>query len=181
VTIRVGGVKLCIVPNIVSKLALICAVTAAGCALRPPPAFRDAPGSGPITNPFVPASMIVHPLTRLDTDAAGKRWLYCHLEFRDSWGDTVKAAGKLDLQLYRSSGARGMGRQELVWTVDLADLEQNSSLYDPATRTYRLPLEGPPAWLGEKSPEGPRGRLRAIFSTGGPREGMRTLEAEFPL
>jgi hypothetical protein len=149
--------------------------------MRPPEPFHDTPGSGPITNPFVPASMVIHPLTRLDSDASGKRWLYCHLEFRDSWGDSAKAAGKLELQLYRPSGTRGLGRQELVWSVDLADLEQNASLYDPATRTYRLPLESPPAWLSQPTAEGPRAHLRAVFTTGGPREGERKLEAEFPL
>lgn len=161
-----------------------CAVLAA-CQMRPPPAFRDTPGSGPITNPFVPASMVIHPLTRVDIDASGRLWLYCHVEFRDSWGDTVKAAGQLTIELYKPSGPRagGLGRQELVWKIDISDLERNASLYDPATRTYRLPLENPPRWLVEApvSPDLPQGRLRAEFTTGGAREGVRTLEGEFAL
>jgi hypothetical protein len=160
---------------------MVAVLAAGGCGVPPPKPFRDIPGEGPITNPFVPASMIIHPLTRLDTDASGKRWLYCHIEFRDSWGDPVKATGKLDVELYRPSGTRGLGRQETVWTIDMADLDQNASLYDPATRTYRLPLENPPAWLSQPTPEGPRARLRAVLVTGGAREGERILEAEFPL
>lgn len=158
---------------------------AGSCGNRPPPAFRDVPGSGPITNPFIPASMIIHPLTRLDEDAAGRLWLYCHIEFKDSWGDNVKSTGMLDLELYRPSGPRsaGMGRQELVWRVDLTDLERNASLYDPATRTYRLPLENPPRWLLEPplAPDLPLARLRAVLVTGGAREGTRELEDEFTL
>lgn len=157
----------------------------AGCGTRPPPAFRDVPGQGPITNPFVPASMIIHPLTRLDVDASGRLWLYCHVEFKDSWGDNVKSTGALAIELYRATGPRasGLGKQELVWNVDLSDLERNASLYDAATRTYRLPLENPPRWLLEPAAAAdlPQGRLRVQCTTGGAREGTRTLEDEYPL
>lgn len=166
------------------KLGVLIALCA-GCTTRPPPVFRDTPGSGPITNPFVPAVMSIHPLTRVDIDSSGRRWLYCHIEFKDSWGDTIKAVGALTLELYRPTGPRatGLGRQELVWKVDLSDLEQNASLYDPATRTYRLPLENPPPWLTDAppGPDLPQARLRAVCITGGAREGTRTLEDEFPL
>lgn len=136
-----------------------------------------------MANPFVPAQLIIHPLTRLDNDSTGKLWLYCHVEFRDAWGDTIKAVGKLQIQLYKPVGGRasGLGSQELVWNVDLGDLEQNASLYDPATRTYRLPLENPPAWTARAGRDGARARLRAVLVTPGPRGERRTLESEFAL
>lgn len=155
-----------------------------GCGQRPS-TFKDFPGSGPVINPFVPAIMTIHPLTRVDKDPSGKMWIYCHIEFKDSWGDTVKAAGTLQVQLYRPTGLRaaGPGKQELVWNVDLSDMEKNASLYDPATRTYRLPLENPPAWLAQPTAEAglPKARLKAIFTTSGARSGTRVLEDEFAL
>lgn len=165
----------------VAALTVCVLAGAQGCGSHTRVDFRDTPGSGPVTNPFVPASMVIHPLTRVDADAKSRQWLFCHVEFKDSWGDTVKAVGKLTVELYRPTGPRsaGLGRQELVWTVDMSDLERNASLYDPATRTYRLPLENPPTWLTDRTPDQPRGRLRAVFVTGGAREGTRTLEAEF--
>jgi hypothetical protein len=166
---------------------VLCALLAslASCGVKPKAPFTDKPGSGTVENPFVPASMTIHPLTRLDTDSNNKLWIYCHIEFKDSWGDSVKAVGALQVQLYRPTGGRaaGPGKQELVWNVDLTDLQKNAGLYDPATRTYRLPLENPPSWLRDPAPESdlPKARLRAVFTTSGPRGEVRTLEDEFPL
>lgn len=143
-------------------------------------------GKGPVVNPFIPALMTIHPLTRVDKDPAGKMWIYCHIEFKDSWGDTVKAAGTLEVQLIRPTGVRGSGQgvQEMVWKVDLSDLEKNASLYDPATRTYRLPLENPPGWLAQPGNEldGPKARIKAVFTTPGAKnDTVRKLEDEFAL
>jgi hypothetical protein len=171
----------------ISLLAVcLCAANLTACRLKPDDPFKDRPGTGgPVENPFVPASMTIHALTRIDTDPAGKLWIYCHIEFKDAWGDNVKAAGQLQVQLYRPAGPRaaGPGRQEVVWTVDLLDLKKNASFYDPATRTYRLPLENPPEWLRGPAPEAdlPKARLKAIFTTSGPRGEIRTLEDEFAL
>lgn len=137
-----------------------------------------------LTNPFAPVAMTIHPLTRIDRDAAGELWIICHIELRDAWGDPVKGAGQLQIQLYRPIGGRlsGHGVQELTWDVDLADMERNASHYDAATRTYRLPLREPPAWLAE-APDSSvaRGLLRAVFTTAGPQGEALELEHEFAL
>lgn len=155
------------------------------CRMRPPDPFKDRPGTGPVDNPFVAASMTIHPLTRIDTDAAGKLWIYCHIEFKDAWGDTVKSAGTLQVQLYRpvSSRVAGPGRQETVWNVDLTDLKKNASFYDPATRTYRLPFENPPEWLRGPPAEKdlPRATLKAVYTSSGPGGEIREMQDEFSL
>jgi hypothetical protein len=124
----------------------------------------------------------IHPLSRIDKDAQGRPLIVCHLELRDEWGDPCKATGALEVQLYRPVGARqgGLGVQELKWDVNLSNLEMQR-LYDPSTRTYRLELEGAPAWvLGEGSPRGEViARLRAVLETSGPQGERRTLTSEY--
>jgi hypothetical protein len=165
-------------------LALAAAAGGGGCALRPHSPMTGQAAKG-VPYPFAPASLSVHPLTRVDRDAAGKLWIICHLELRDAWGDPCKATGALQVQLYRPVGARsgGLGVQELAWDVNLSDLERNASLYDPATRTYRLPLEDAPAWLAAstRDREVPVARLRAVLTTTGARGEERVLEDEFAL
>lgn len=166
-----------------------------GCAVRPKsPLAHQSAGPGGVQNPFAVASMHIHPLTRLDHDTAGALILVCHLEFKDAWDDTCKGVGKLSVQLYRPSGGRasGLGSQELAWDVDLGSLDTNAALYDPATRTYRIPLDGVPGWVAAGSGPGaanqpnqdrdlPRARLRAVFTTPGPRGEERVLEDEYPI
>jgi len=172
-------------PRLLYAGALLVAL-GAGCAARPrPPIAGHAERSG-ILNPFGPAAMAIHPLTRVDRDAQGRLWIICHIELRDAWGDTCKSTGQLQVQLYRPVGGRasGLGSQELIWNVDLSDLDRNASLYDPATRTYRLPLEDAPAWLatgGDRPRDLPIARLRAVLVTTGPRGEERVLESEFAL
>lgn len=162
------------------------AVLAAGCALRPKgPMQGQLAGPGAIANPFAAASLHIHPLTRLDRDEAGRVWIICHIELKDAWGDTTKGIGMLQVQLYRPSGGRasGLGIQETAWDVNLSDLDTNVALYDPATRTYRLPLEGAPEWLSadDEDRDLPRARLRAILTTFGPRGEEVVLEDEFAM
>jgi hypothetical protein len=156
-----------------------------GCALRPgTPLDNQLAGAGGVQNPFAAASLQIHPLTRVDRDAKGQLWIICHIELRDAWGDTTKGTGDLQVHLLRPTGGRasGLGTQEMTWEVNLSDLDTNASLYDPATRTYRLPLEGAPAWVTE-STDGERDlplvRLRAYLTTFGPRGDEVTLEDEF--
>jgi hypothetical protein len=154
-----------------------------GCAIRPKsPLAHQSAGPGGVQNPFAVASMHIHPLTRLDRDTAGAPILICHLEFKDTWDDTCKGVGKLSIQLYRPTGGRasGLGSQELAWDVDLSSLDTNAALYDPATRTYRIPLDGA-ASPSSQERDLPKARLRAVFTTPGPHGEERVLEDEYPI
>ncbi len=165
---------------------LICSVLALGAALPSGCAIRRGPGlpspAGPGTEtpyPFTPASIEVHPLTRMTRDAAQHPLLICHVECRDSWGDTCKTFGALQILLYRGTPGEATGVQDLRWDVDLTDLDRNAALFDPATRTYRLPLQDVPDWAGGGSTAGSRLRLRAVLTTVDARGKPTTLEDEF--
>ncbi|MBZ0171116.1 MAG: hypothetical protein K8E66_01925, partial [Phycisphaerales bacterium] len=75
--------------------------------------------------------------------------------------------------------------RELVWEIDLTDLERNADLYDPSTRTYRLALKQLPGWLsgmarGEAG--GPEWvAIEAFFRTVGPDGSSVTLRDRFVL
>ncbi len=127
-------------------------------------------GGETVAHPFAPASLQIHPLTRVDHDAKGALWIICHIELKDAWGDTTKAVGQLQIELYKPVGGpgSGVGTQELTWDVNLSDLDQNAALYDSATRTYRLQLENAPTWVGGEGNKPARVRLRAILRTRGP-------------
>lgn len=165
----------------------LCALLGA-CAQRPYPALTGNATRQGLSSPFAPASLSIHPLTRLDVSSHGERLIVCYVELRDTWGDTCKGTGKLSIQLYRPVGGRASGRGtlELSWDADLTDLDRNKDLYDQATRTYRLELRDPPSWLtspGEKGnkSELPVARLRAVLVTTGPKGEERVLSDEYPL
>ncbi len=154
----------------------------AGCAFRPSQSL-DGPG-GPETEtpyPFAPASIEIHPLTRLTEDTSHRPLIVCHVECRDAWGDTCKAFGDLQVLLYRGTPGDPLGVQELRWDVDLTDLDRNAALFDPATRTYRLPLQDVPEWAGTGSAPGGRLRLRALLNTVDARGRPTSIEDEFVL
>ncbi len=118
-----------------------------------------------VPGPFAPKAMRVHPLTHTEVDKQGETRIVLHVELKDSWGDTVKGVGKLQVQL-RSTGAKGAG-DRMRWDVDLRTLDANVSYFDSATRTYRVVLGGLPAWLDTaiRDGEGSRGRIRVLFRT----------------
>ncbi|MEX2218190.1 MAG: hypothetical protein WD749_05465 [Phycisphaerales bacterium] len=162
----------------------ICALSFALCALAScaiPPAVPVPVGPGgaeALDNPFAPASLHIHPLTRVERDAEGKLWIICHVELLDAWGDTAKGIGQLQVRLFRPAPTPAApARQELNWDVNLSDLKENSSLYDSPTRTYRLPLQNAPQWVGAENGR-PRIRLVAILTTRGPAGQQRTLQDE---
>jgi hypothetical protein len=171
-------------------LCALCAsaVSLSGCGIRPKPPMAGMTASKMVASPFAPKSLELHPLTRVEREGSGKPLILCHIEFRDEWGDTCKATGQLQVQLYRPVGGRqsGLGTQELTWDVDLSDLEMQR-LFDSATRTYRLELEGAPDWVmpanGGKNSNAndARGRLRAVLTSAGPQGETRTLSSELML
>jgi hypothetical protein len=137
--------------------------------------------------PFAPVSMRIFPLTRLDADSAGKPMIICHIEFRDAWGDSAKAVGRLEVSMSGSVTPQGGSRQDLpplAWNIDLADLDRNAKLYDRATRTYRIQLVDLPANLGAvpvpgEDASGWRINLRATLSSTA--DGPPTLQDEYTL
>lgn len=158
-----------------------CGTGAGGAKLdATPQEIREA-----VVNPFSPMSIRIHPLTHIDSDAEGEPLIILHVELRDRWGDPVKGAGSLLVELYRpaSGPAAGLEQQELVWEVDLSDLEQNARLYDPPTRTYRLQLTSLPHWVQPAPTEGAtqRIRLRAVLTTTAARGEQLVLDDTYVL
>lgn len=142
------------------------------------------------SHPFDPVSVRVHPLTHLQRaqDVAGgssgsgakappQQRINVFVEFKDRWGDTCKAVGLLQAQLYRSSSEAGQERQDATWDADLSDLEKNADWFDPVTRAYRLQLQVPD-WLGELSGSSPL-KLRVVFTPSSGGDPPRRLRAEF--
>ena len=167
-------------------VALLLGIAAAGCALQPRPAIRGTANPTDLPAPFSPASLDLHPLTRIDRDADGHPWIIAYIELKDAWGDPTKGIGELQIQLYRQVGGStsGLAEQELNWNASLSDLDFNAKIYDAATRMYRLPLEKAPEWLVAKPEAGkdpPRGRLRAVLDTFGPKGEPRRLEDELTI
>lgn len=143
---------------------------------------------GELWNPFAPASMRVYPLTHLDRDDNGRARIVAHLDLRDAWGESVRGVGMLRIMLYRPASELSgrLDEQELAWDIDLNDLELNTSFYDRATRTYRVPLAGVPTWVEEMVVAQESGRsldrrLRLVttLETLGPRGAERFLRDEF--
>lgn len=86
---------------------------------------------------FAPTDLIVHPLTRFETGADGRRELVLHLEMLDAWGHGTKGLGTLLVELRERAG----GRQLLRWNSDaLLEPDSNARYYDRVTRTYRVRL-----------------------------------------
>lgn len=159
----------------------------AGCN-APRPTIPATGARGELWNPFAPAAMRIYPLTHLDRDDAGRARIICHIDLRDAWGESVRGVGMLRVLLYRPAGELSgrLDEQELAWDIDLNDLDLNTSFYDRATRTYRVPLVGVPGWVEEMLVAEEEGRdldrrlrLVATFETLGPRGAERFLRDEF--
>lgn len=145
-------------------LAVGGALAGGGCAPDLAQAVVRFDGAGRAeVGPFAPATLRLHPLTRLGRDDQGRALIVCHIELADRWGDTTKGIGQLAVQLYRPVGASGQSaRQDASWDIDLTDLELNASLYDPVTRTYRVQLGGLPGWV-EGVIDGASGSPRGVI------------------
>lgn len=148
---------------VVGGLALV----AAGCSrvqIVREQVVRTEDGSA-VPGPFGPKVMRVHPLTHTEIDSAGETRIVLHVELKDSWGDTVKGVGRLQVQL-RGDGAAA-GSERMRWDVDLRGLDANVSYFDSATRTYRVVLGGLPGWLDAavRGGDGSSGRIRVLFRT----------------
>ncbi|MCC6677968.1 MAG: hypothetical protein IT436_12560 [Phycisphaerales bacterium] len=172
-------------PALLAALALL--LPAGGCTIRSnirPSSPSQAEFSGrAIDNPgpFAPISLRVHPLTHIATLAGDQSVIILHLEFKDRWHHTVKAAGPLEVQLYRPVGGlrADVDRQDLRWPLELDDLERNADWFDPVTRTYRIQLETPPGIIPPEGSHDATLRLRAIFITRAPDGSESILRDDF--
>lgn len=143
------------------------------------------------SHPFDPATMRIHPLTHMQkqadisgasadssqpTKVEGSR-INCFVEFKDRWGDTCKALGTLQVQLYRPAVEPGQERQDAKWDADLTDLAKNADWFDPVTRSYRLQLQVP-LWLGDPVKDG-QIKLRVVFTPSSDDGESRKLRDEY--
>lgn len=120
--------------------------------------------SVPADYPFIPVSVRVFPLTHMAEDPQGMPAVVCHIEFRDAWGESVKAAGMLTISVTLTEGASSQPNKSVEWeAVDLSDLARNAELYDKATRTYRVQLVDLPEWIREGGERNKRVAVHAIF------------------
>lgn len=164
-------------------IATLC-VLLAGCGgLR---GLQGPVAEGPFA--FAPSSMRIYPLTHTERGEDGRTWVILHLELKDRWGDSAKGLGLLRVMLFRPVAGPnpGLEEQSAVWSIDLSDPGENQLRFEPATRTYRLPLKDLPAWvesLPERGPDEPgrrsRLRLRATFETTGPDGRQAVLRDEY--
>jgi len=116
-------------------------------------------------DPFRPAMLRIHPLTHVDIAAAGgvsdgKKdappaaspcRLMLHFELRDRYGDSIKALGKLHVEMANPAGNAlpGMESSGLSWDVpEMIGADENFKRFDGPTRTYRIALNAP-KWLAD--------------------------------
>lgn len=158
---------------------LLCGVGIGGCAGdgEAAPVVRSE-------DPFAPTTLRVHPLTHVEMQGpgleAGKCMVVLHYELHDAWGDAVKSTGMLRVELYRpgSGVTPGIETQDVAWDMPrMQEAEYNSGRYDPATRTYRVPLLAP-APVAEALKGGAGWiKLRVVFT---PNRGVATVDGTSP-
>ncbi len=118
-----------------------------------PPPTKSGGSSNVPTNPFTPARVRIHPLTRMlpamSEDSPAR--IDAHVELLDPWGLPVRALGELrfvarlatsDADTLTSDDPNSSG--VVVWNIDLSDPEVNATqFYDRVTRTYHIALSDP--------------------------------------
>lgn len=169
--------------GVAAAMALCAGPALPGCGfIEPKVATR--PGAGisgagvSATAPFEPVELRVHPLTeiRRSPERPAGDEATVHLELLDAWGDTVKALGRLTLEMrIEAPGFAGAGAgQTQVWELNLTDPAVNSQRFDRVTRTYRIRVRGAPRW----DPARQRARLIATMTlpSGATLQGERVLD-----
>jgi hypothetical protein len=100
-----------------------------------------------------PGKMVISPLTRVGIDTSGEAAIFLHVDFRDAGEKSMKAYGKLHVELYQGAPpALGAGAPSQPvtrsWDADLTDPVRNALTFDEMiTRTYNINLGGVPEWL----------------------------------
>lgn len=159
--------------SVMVAAAVVGCTVVGGCETGRPARGPSASAEGP----FAPASMRIFPLTHMDVSAAGEPVIVLHIELLDRWGDSTKGVGLLTVQLVPGTGGADPATAARTWDIDLADPEFNASVYDRATRTYRLQLGQVPAGLAGEGSSG--FRLRALYALRGASAGTAPLRHEY--
>ncbi len=111
--------------------------------------------------PYAPASIRVHPISRIKYDrATGQAIVQARIEFLDPDGFSTRGVGKLTISLTGPSDEGVMLMSKTEWECDLNDLELNRQYYDEVTRTYQVTLKLTPQIDVPFEP-----RLRAVLDT----------------
>ncbi len=100
------------------------------------------------TGAFLPAQVVIHPLTRFAENPVGRLRLVCHIELRDRFGHGVKGVGELRVRIEPPAGA-GSNAKPKAWHVDLTDPEESAAYFDGlVSDTYQIDLQRLPDWAG---------------------------------
>lgn len=167
---------------VIAALGFMLAACTPRSTIRPQGSSDDTLHAIEHPGPFAPVSLRIHPLTHIETGPTGEPTIICHVEFKDRWHQAVKAAGPLEIQLYRPAGGlqADMDRQDVRWPLPLDDLERNADWYDTVTRTYRFQLDLPPGLVPSGS--GSKDvvvRLHAVFAARTAEGGEVTLHDDY--
>lgn len=88
-----------------------------------------------------PVALRIFPSTRY-VQEQGQPLLEARIELLDAMGDSIKAAGQMQLELFASDPAGlTLGRRLYLWNAAVLTLEDQREHYDPITRTYLFRLE----------------------------------------
>ena len=150
---------------------------AGGCVTSGPDGYREpTPRHFRVADgewPFWPQRMRIHPVSHFVKDrSSGDLLIEVRIELFDHEGDTCKAVGRMDIDLFDADASKFMAEAIGSWTTDLSDLEVNQAHFDVVTRTYLFRLEVAEVAM----PELPE--LRAFFTSGDGRHLQATYGPE---
>ena len=124
-------------------MALLAALVTVGCGPRT--VDFDDPAVRQMVSLLMPERIIVEPFTGLKSfdDDDQPDGLEVVLRPRDSFGDPVKIAGLLRVELYTFNPASGehQGRQIQQWEIPLVTPQDQRTYWNPFTQMYEIPLE----------------------------------------
>lgn len=143
-----------------AALLTACAGPGGGAGETPVRSVAEAYGA------MMPATLRIHPLSRLEQDSSGAWRIACHLELLDAAGHGVKWLGSVRVELLRPNGETGT--RQAVYEQDLSAPAANARAFDWVTRTYVVLLADLPAWSTDTAPGDTAAALRAEFSFPGP-------------
>ncbi len=129
-----------IYPKVLAVTAAV-AVTSACSFKGGAPDVLSIPMVGQAHWKIEPIDMRVYPSTRF-VRGPEQGVLEVRIELFDEMGDSVKAVGRIHIELYatRRRDRPSLDRRLYAWEASLLTLEKQLRYYDPITRTYMFPL-----------------------------------------